>query len=284
MDRLVARMDAMGTPACVGLDPVFERLPDACTEGSEVEAIERFSLGVIEAVAGVVPVVKPQSACFERYGSAGWAALELVVNAAREAGLFVMLDAKRGDISTSAQHYARSAARLGADAVTVSPYLGMSAVEPFLESGLVVFALCRTSNPDSNVIQAERLACGDTVAEHVATMLNELGSRWMGERGISAVGAVVGATKAEECASLRKRMPDTMFLAPGIGAQGASAADIAPLSRSDRSSIGSAGLMPSASRSVIYPGIDSANDGSWTQSITDAASAFAQDAKAAALG
>lgn len=277
-------MDAMGTPACVGLDPVFERLPEACMVGSEVEAIERFSLGVIQAVTGVVPVVKPQSACFERYGSAGWAALERVVSSARDAGLFVLLDAKRGDISTSAQHYARSAARLGADAVTVSPYLGMSAIEPFLEAGLVVFALCRTSNPDSHALQAERLASGATVAEHVATMLSELGSQWLGHRGISAVGAVVGATKADECASLRARMPGTMFLAPGIGAQGASAADIAQLRRQDGGTVGTACLMPSASRSVLYPPARSADTSDWKQAITQATRAFATEASAAAMG
>jgi len=279
MDRLVDRMDKLATYACVGLDPVIEKLPPSLTDSHDaIGSIERFSMGVVEAVAGQVPVLKVQSACFERYGSAGWAAMERVVVSARSAGLWVLLDAKRGDISTSASHYAHAAASLGADAITVNPYMGPSSIEPFLEAGLAVFALCRTSNPDSDVLQSAVLEDGSTVAEHVASMLDEIGTRWMGTRGLSALGAVVGATQTQSAQPLRQRMPNTMFLLPGIGAQGANASDVATLRRSGETGSG-AGLLPTASRSVLYPktiGDD------WKSAISEAAKTFAAQAASAA--
>jgi len=280
IDRLVERMDRAGTPACVGLDPVVERLPAALSGWTPVERVARFSLGVIEAIAPHVPVVKVQAACYERYGSTGWSVLERVVKAARQAGLFVILDAKRGDIATSAEHYAQAAAAVGADAITVNPYLGPSGIIPFLEHGLVVFALVRTSNPDSDVLQQARLQDGSTVAEIVALMLHEVGEQAVGSRGISALGAVVGATKADASASLRDRMPDAMFLTPGIGAQGATTQDAARLCRASRSSVGDAGLLPTASRSVLYPEGQSAGHG-WQREIAEAAMVFAKQAQAA---
>lgn len=279
MDRLVDRMDELATPACVGLDPVIEKLPPSLTESYDaVSSIERFSIGVVEAVGGQVPVLKVQSACFERYGSAGWAAMERVVVCARDAGLWVLLDAKRGDIATSASHYAHAAVSLGVDAITVNPYLGPSSIEPFLEAGLAVFALCRTSNPDSDVLQAAVLDDGSTVAEHVGSMLDEIGSRWMGNRGLSALGAVVGATQTQSAQSLRQRMPNTMFLMPGIGAQGASVSDVATLRRSVETGSRS-GLMPTASRSVLYPKTGTSD---WIAAISQAARTFAAQAASAA--
>ncbi len=279
MDRLASIMDACCTPACVGIDPDWDRLPESlratCGE-DHARAIEAFSLDVVAAVAGTVPAVKLQSACFERYASRGWAAMERVVEAARAAGLWVLLDAKRGDISTSARHYAASAVDLGADGITVNPYLGPSAIEPFLEAGLAVFALCRTSNPDSDELQATRLDEGMSVAERVAEMLAAIGQRWMGFSGLSALGAVVGATKMADALTLRGRMPCQMLLTPGIGAQGASTADIARLARPGARSLGSLGVMPTASRSVIYA---SAEDGqSWQEAVAIAARALATEA------
>jgi len=203
----------------------------------------------VEAVADVVPAVKLQSACFERYGAPGWAALELAGAEARERGLLVILDAKRGDIGISATHYAAAAAALGAHALTVNAYLGPETVEPYLEAGLGVFVLVRTSNPDSDAVQSSPLEDGRTVAEMMADLVTTLGASRRGERGLSDVGAVVAATKPADAASLRARMPDTPFLVPGFGAQGGSSETIRGLRRP----AGDGGLLVSASRSVIYP-------------------------------
>ena len=278
VDALCDRMIALGTPACVGLDPVAEKLPpeirQATSHATPLDGIERFCLGVIEAIAPRVPVVKVQAACFERYGSPGWACLERVIDAARTAGLFVLLDAKRGDISTSAEHYAQAAVAVGAHGITVNPYLGPSGIAPFLHAGLVVFALVRTSNPDSDVLQQARLATGETVAEHVAGMVHGLGESWIGRHGLSALGAVVGATKIESAVQLRQQLPNAIFLTPGIGAQGASVSDTRSLCRAgQQGNPGGAGLLPTASRSVLYP--EAGGSGDWQQRIATAATEFA---------
>ncbi len=259
IDRLAALIDERRAPLCVGLDPVVERIPEAIrTHREPAAALEAFSRGVIEAVEGVACAVKPQAACFERWGSPGFAALERTIWAAREAGLFVLLDAKRGDIGTSAAHYAASATAMGADAVTVNAYLGPSGIRPFLDAGLAVFALVRTSNPDSDAIQASTLRDGRTVAERVAETIAQLGAEYRGANGLSALGAVVGATKTDATAkpspsALRAAMPDQVFLTPGIGAQGASPEDLRPLARPGAATPGALGLLATASRSVTYP-------------------------------
>ncbi len=259
IDTLCDLIDERRAPLCVGLDPVVERIPDAIrTHREPAAALEAFSRGVIEAVEGVAAAVKPQAACFERWGSPGFAALERTIWAAREAGLFVLLDAKRGDIGTSAAHYAASASAMGAHAVTVNAYLGPSGIRPFLDAGLAVFALVRTSNPDSDAIQASTLTDGRTVAERVAETIAELGAEYRGTRGLSALGAVVGATKTGSTArptpaALRAAMPDQVFLNPGIGAQGAGPEDLRPLARSNATTLSALGLLATASRSVTYP-------------------------------
>lgn len=275
-DRLVAAIDQRGTPACVGLDPVVERLP-AGLSGEPADAIGSFCLGVIDAVGDVVPVVKPQSACFERYGSAGLKALEMVVSRARELGLLVVLDAKRGDIGASAAHYAAGVAALGADAVTVNAYLGPSGVQPFIEAGLGVFCLVRTSNPDSDEVQAPRLETGETVAERMASMVAALGSGRVGAAGLSSVGAVVGATKAAaDGRRLRELLPDAPLLVPGIGAQGGTVEAVRGLLRVNAGTPGAAGVLVTASRSVLYP--RAAGAPSWTGAVGAAARRFACDA------
>lgn len=269
-DRLDAAIAAIGSPACVGLDPSPERLPREFAGLPPPDAAERFCLGVIEACAGVVPAVKPQSACFERFGSDGVRALERVCAAAASAGLVVILDAKRGDIGLSTEHYAAAAARLGAHAITVNGYLGVPAVEPFLRAGLGVFVLARTSNPEGDSIQSARLADGRRIAELVADEIAALGTRWMGRCGRSSVGAVVGATKASEARSLRGRMPDQPFLIPGYGAQGGTADDVRALLDSR-----AGGVIVNASRSVIFAFEPGASG--WTASIRAAASSFAAE-------
>ncbi|MDX9910359.1 MAG: orotidine-5'-phosphate decarboxylase [Phycisphaerales bacterium] len=281
VDRLVERVDALGTPACVGIDPVLERLPRELQGVSPADAIERFSIGIIDAVAGIAPVVKPQAAMFERYASAGWRALERVIEHARRSGLVVILDAKRGDIGSTSEHYAAAVSAIGADWVTLSPYLGASGIEPFIDAGLGVFLLVRTSNPDSDELQEARLEGGESVAERVAQMVARLGERSRGVSGLSSVGAVVGATKAGDAGSrLRARMPDQMFLVPGVGAQGGSIADVRTMVRAHASSAGMLGVVVNASRSVIYPSdLDSSGAG-WRDAIARAARSFADELRA----
>ncbi|CAG1000136.1 orotidine-5'-phosphate decarboxylase [Phycisphaerales bacterium] len=266
-DRLDAAMRKAGSPGvgvCVGLDPVLENLPETLrvTHHEPLRAISEFGSGVLRAVAGVVPAVKFQSACYERYGSKGVAVLEQHALEAATLGLTVVLDAKRGDIGISANHYAAAAAKLGAHAVTVSGYLGPSGVAPFLEAGLGVFVLVRTSNPDSDAVQSHALADGRTVAGMMADLVKDLGAGRMGECGLSAAGAVVGATKSAEGAALRARMPDQVFLVPGYGAQGGTAEDIRALLRPDRR-----GVLVTASRSIIY----AKGERSWIDNIAAAA-------------
>lgn len=273
-DRLAAAIDSAGAPACVGLDPVVEKLPASIREGAgAVEGIALYSMRVIEAIAGVVPVVKPQSACFERYGAAGVAVLREVIAQAKRRGLIVLLDAKRGDIGISAEHYAAAALEddgHGADAVTVSGYLGADTVEPFVRDGKGVFVLVRTSNPGSDGVQSQKLADGRTVGEMMADLVAGMGRTRMGSRGLSDIGAVVGATKAADGRSLRAHMPDQVFLVPGYGAQGGTLEDVRQLVRAGAKSAGELGVLVTASRSVIY----AFKGEGWVEEVREAAEGF----------
>jgi len=214
----------------VGLDPFTDRVADP----------ETFCRGIVDAVAPYAVAVKPQSAFFEARGSEGVRAFESVCDHAREAGLLVIADVKRGDIGTTAEAYV-DAVRPHADAATVNPYLGTDAIEPWLEAcreGFGIFVLVKTSNPGSRDLQDALLADGRRVWELVA----ELVGRW--GREAPSVGAVVGATYPDELETARRLLPQTPFLLPGVGAQGATAADCAPAFP---------GLaLVSASRSVIF--------------------------------
>jgi orotidine-5'-phosphate decarboxylase len=280
MDRLVAAIDRVGSPVCVGLDPVLESLPDTvrARHHEPLAAIAEFGREILTATSGVVPAVKFQSACYERYGSAGVAVLEEHIHKAAGMGLFVVLDAKRGDIGTTSAHYAASAKRAGAHAITVNAYLGQSGLTPFLDAGLAIFCLVRTSNPDSDTIQGQRLADGRTVGELLADSVATLGAASRGERGLSNVGAVVGATKSAEATSLRARMPDQVLLIPGYGAQGGTADDIRGMVRPTRSRerIGESGVLVTASRSVIYAKPSDASE-TWNAAVTRAARQFANE-------
>lgn len=277
------------TPACVGLDPVLERLPAPirAEHWEPTRAIEHFCRGVLDAlVEGSTPtisIVKPQAACFERYGSLGWGVLERTVRHARDLGLLVILDAKRGDIGVSADHYAAAASGLGAHAITVNGYLGPETVEPYLAAGLGVFLLVRTSNPGSDVVQSHRLADGRTVAEMMADHAHALaGTLTAPATGgpaqvpppLSAVGAVVGATKADEGPELRRRLPDTPLLVPGYGAQGGTAEDVRRLIRPGARTSSEAGVIVNSSRGVLYPGASAA---AWQPAVAAAAHALVAD-------
>ena len=198
---------------------------------------------------------------------------------ARDAGLVVILDAKRGDIGTSSAHYAAAAAGMGAHWVTVSPYLGASGVEPFLDEGLGVFVLVRTSNPDSEEIQAARLESGASVSAHVASIVARVGAARVGASGVSGVGAVVGATKAVDVgAALRAAMPDQPLLIPGVGAQGGSASDVRSLVRAGASG-GRAGVVVNASRSVLYAPPERGE--TWQGAVARSARALASELRGA---
>ena len=254
-DRLLAAVGRVGSPVCVGIDPAYDRLPDELKNGDEVAAIEAFGLGIVEAVAGRVPAVKPQIAYFERYGSAGVAAYEKVVTAAQKAGLIVIGDVKRNDIGSTAAAYAAGhmSTENAPDAITVNGYFGADGLKPFVDTaadtGKGIFVLVRTSNASAAAIQDFADAGGKKFYEHVAEQVAKIGSgeRLIGESGYSCVGAVVGATYPDEARRLREIMPQQIFLVPGYGAQGATADDCAASFKSDGT-----GAIVNASRSVIY--------------------------------
>jgi orotidine-5'-phosphate decarboxylase len=274
-DRLCEAVRKKGNPLCVGLDPRWESLPDeirhrhgGSTLNSIAAAFEEFCLRVLDIVADLVPVVKPQSAFFEMCGPAGLVALQHVLQRARQKGVLTILDSKRGDIASTAAAYAEAAlggVSIGgqrfsvwdADAITVNPYLGRDAVEPFLQaarrSGNGVFVLVRTSNPGAGLFQdLEVRKAGEEktrpLYQHVAEAVRAGSRENLGSRGYGDVGAVVGATYPAELAALRAAMPEVLFLVPGFGAQGGAASDVTPSLRAD-----GLGAVINSSRGITFP-------------------------------
>ena len=230
VERLGDAVIAGAAPACVGLDPRIDGLPAAVAPGAApAERIVAFHREILPLLAAHVPVVKPNIAFFEAFGAAGFGAYEETCRLARAAGLLVVGDIKRGDIGSTAEAYARVHLDL-ADAVTLHPYLGRDAVDPFLDrcrdEGRGVFVLVRTSNPGSATIQELRTPAG-SVAEVVADAVDRWGADMVDAHGFSSVGAVVGATQATQLAVLRARMPRAWILIPGVGAQGGRTEDLA---------------------------------------------------------
>jgi len=239
-DRLAAAVERKGAPLCVGLDPDPALMPEGV-------GVAEFCRGIVDAVAEVAVAVKPQAAFFEAHGATGWAELVEVCGYAREAGLLVIADGKRGDVPSTARAYAAAFAPL-ADAVTVNPYLGEDSLEPFFaHDGLGVLALVKTSNPGSADIQDLPLEDGRPVWQHVAGLVDRWGADLIGDSGLSSVGAVVGATHPEVLETVRSLMPNAVLLLPGVGAQGGRPEDLAPAFAA-----GPASALPSASRSVLY--------------------------------
>ncbi|WP_326600135.1 orotidine-5'-phosphate decarboxylase [Streptomyces sp. NBC_01803] len=247
--RLRRAMDEHG-PLCVGIDPH----PALLTEwglGDDVGGLERFAMTVVEALAGRVAALKPQSAFFERFGSRGVAVLERAVADARSAGTLVVMDVKRGDIGSTMAAYAGAyldkGAPLFSDAVTLSPYLGFGSLRPALDlaraNGAGVFVLALTSNPEGAEVQRAVTAGGTPVAQVV---LDRLAAENAGAEPLGSFGAVVGATLAEAGADLDINGP---LLAPGLGAQGATAAD---LPRVFGDAVGN--VLPAVSRGVLRHG------------------------------
>jgi orotidine-5'-phosphate decarboxylase len=247
-DRLAAEVERKRSQLVVGLDPMPDLMPVELRGD-----IARFCCGLVDAVAPHAVAVKPQLAFFEVLGPSGLAAFDEVCLYARRAGLLVIADGKRGDIGSTARAYAE--AYLGgdlprADALTVNPYLGREGLEPFLAAvrrhGAGLFALVKTSNAGADV-QDVTLSDGRPLWHHIASLVAEWGEELVGEVGLSSVGAVVGATHPRAVAEARRLMPQTVFLLPGVGAQGASVDDLARAFQS-----GPASAVVTASRSVDY--------------------------------
>jgi orotidine-5'-phosphate decarboxylase len=249
--RLRRAMDTRG-PLCVGIDP-HASLLTGWGLGDDIAGLERFTRTVVEALAGRVAVLKPQSAFFERFGSRGIAVLETAVAEARAAGALVLMDAKRGDIGSTMGAYAATYlakdSPLFSDAVTVSPYLGFGSLRPALDaavlSGAGVFVLALTSNPEGAEVQRSTVADGRSLAQ---LMLDRMAAENEGVVPLGSVGAVVGATLGDAKVRLDINGP---LLAPGIGAQGATPADLPAVFGS---AVGN--VLPSVSRGVLRHGPD----------------------------
>jgi orotidine-5'-phosphate decarboxylase len=268
-DRLAEAVRSRESQVVLGLDPDPARLwASAASDPPGQDAAERAGHAVaahceaaIEAVGPACVAVKPQLACFERFGAAGRAALQRAVDAARAQGLLVIADAKRGDISVSARAYADAllggvstpfgdVQGLGADAVTVNPLLGRDSIGPFVDvagrHGAGLFVLVRTSNPGAADVQDLELADGGPLWERLARLVARAGAARVGAAGLSDVGAVVGATEPAHLERARQLMPTAVFLLPGVGAQGGRVADLATAFSAGRAS----GLV-TASRGIV---------------------------------
>lgn len=268
--------------ACVGLDPTPDMIPPALaaealdrhgdTEEAVAAAYVAFNEAIIEAIAGHCVAVKPQVACYEAYGPAGWSALRTTIANARAAGLVVVADGKRGDIGSTSRWYRRAffgdAPGLSgspltvprADWLTVNGYLGSDNITPFLDGpagSLGLFVLVKTSNPASGELQDTASDTG-TVASTMADLVREWGADRRGGSGLSDIGAVVGATYPSEAVELRRRMPDTLFLVPGFGAQGGDAADALAGARPDGT-----GVLISSSRGITAAWRDAGDGADW---------------------
>ena len=240
--RLTAAIQSKGTPACIGLDPKASALPPALLQNISAsenaqphqlaEIYLQFCKGVIDVVAPLVPIVKPQLAYFEALGPEGTTALAEVIAYAHEKELLVLADGKRGDIGSTAEAYAAGwlAGPWAADALTVNPYLGLDSIEPFIKRATTtnagIFVLVKTSNPGGKDFQDLKVDQSH-VYDHVAKGVEAIAIQTAGDQQYGAVGAVVGATWPEQLTALRNAMPHTWILIPGFGHQGGTAAGVA---------------------------------------------------------
>lgn len=275
-DTLQASIDRTSSIAVVGLDPRPALIPPALRDAAlkrhgdtrlaVAHAFAAFNRGLLHAIQGACCAVKPQVACYEAYGAPGIQALEETISEANRLGIPVIVDGKRNDIGSTAEHYAQawlgSAPGFGGalpagprgDWLTVNAYLGSDGVTPFLSAG-GVFVLVKTSNKGSGEFQGLKLADGSANMEAMARLVAGWGAARRGASGLNDVGAVVGATYPAEAKRLRELMPDTVFLVPGYGAQGGSAADALAGLRAD-----GRGCVVNSSRAII---------GAWEKAKTD---------------
>jgi orotidine-5'-phosphate decarboxylase len=270
-DRLLDAIDAKGAPICLGIDPIFEMLPEAVagdarrqrerSRETELDAIFAFTTSILRIFAPLVPCVKFQSAYFEKYFWEGVEAYYSLIGEASELGLLVIGDVKRGDIGSTASAYAEAHladANLQdedlviPDAITVNPFCGFDTLDPFVTTAKHhakgLFVLVRTSNPGSAELQDVALADGRTWSQMLAEKLAAIASdrALLGAHGFSSIGAVVGATQPHTMLSLRRRLPQSIFLLPGYGAQGATG----EMTRA--AFVDGRGALVSASRSILY--------------------------------
>lgn len=282
-DALAQKVRDAGNPCCVGIDPHMGLLPKSLADRPINDRLVYWGCGVVDAVANHVVAVKPQSAFFEAHGHEGMEALRSIITHARLKGLHVVLDAKRGDIGSTAKAYAHAGLHpegpLNADSMTVSPYLGPESLTPFLdvckEHGKGIWALVRTSNPGAELWQ-----CNDRPSEHlapayrIADWIEQVNSEYLlGKHGLGPVGAVVAATlTAHEVEALRSIMRSTWFLVPGYGAQGATAENLRGHFRMD----GLGALVVSA-RGVLFSPDKKPEGDDWKERVAERAAAFAAD-------
>lgn len=301
-DRLIAAAQLKRSPTCVGIDPDYSKLPASISGHREMndpddseaalDAILEFSRQILKIVAPYVPAVKINTAFFERYYSQGVEGYYELLQDAAKLNLIVIGDCKRGDVGNTADMYARSALSdpdfsnlddmVGPDAITVNGYAGLDGVKPFIdvarEEQKGVFVWVRASNPSADVIQEARLESGLTVCEHIAQQVASWGAGdgLIGRNGYSTVGAVVAAKSKEATARMRELMPQSIFLIPGYGAQGGTAADVVPAFKSDGT-----GALVTASRSVIYaysdPKYSAQFPDSWEKCVEQACKDFVAD-------
>ena len=300
-DRLCEAVKSKRSPLVVGLDPRWEKLPsqlrgssDCASPADQARAFETFCRDVIDAVAEYTPAVKPQAACFEALGPEGMGALARVIQHARKADLLVLLDGKRNDIGVTAESYAKAylgrESAWGSDALTVSPYLGEDSLQPFIETAerqdAGVFVLVKTSNHGGHIFQdlttitENDVHTSTPLYRRVAALVEEFACATKGDSGYGCVGAVVGATYPDQIAELRIAMPSAIILAPGLGAQGGKAADVAA-AFDDRG----LGCIVNSSRGVIYaddnPQYSAQASKSWQAAVAAAAEYTAAALRAA---
>lgn len=269
IDRLISQIEATQNPTVVGLDPTYAMIPSFIKEemletyGKTPKAVAemfiRFNKGILDEVSTLIPAVKPQIAMYEQYGLEGLRAYIETVAYAKEKGLVVIGDIKRGDIASTAAAYAGHIAGVQIegehfdlwqeDAVTLNPYMGFDGIEPFIaacnEQDRGLFILVKTSNPSGVEIQ-DLMVNGLPVYDYSADLVSKWGELTMGTKGYSRIGAVVGATYKEQGIELRKRMPHTFFLVPGYGAQGGKAEDL-----KDYFDTNGSGIIVNSSRGII---------------------------------
>ncbi|MCL2452010.1 orotidine-5'-phosphate decarboxylase [Candidatus Saccharibacteria bacterium] len=269
-NRLIAKIIETKNPTVVGLDPTLDYIPAEIKEGAfeahgrtlegAAEAFLNFNKALIDAVYDVVPAVKPQAAFYEKYGWPGMRALSETIAYAKSKGLFVIVDAKRGDIGSTMEAYAdawlgtaevegASFTAFGCDAITVNGYLGSDGIKPMIEvcreQDKAIFVLAKTSNPSAGELQDMKID-GKTVYETMASLCDSLGESLPGEHGYHGVGVVVGATYPEQLVELRQKFPRIFFLVPGYGAQGGGGKSVAGAFDKD-----GLGAVVNASRSLM---------------------------------
>jgi orotidine-5'-phosphate decarboxylase len=268
MDTLFDAVALRG-PVCVGLDTALDYIPQKALRqaGSPSAALLAFNKAIIEATSSACACYKVQIAYYEEHGIEGLRAYAETLRHIRKLGLPVIADIKRGDIADTAARYAKAHldGEFEADFVTLSPYMGMDSLDPWLEyvgkKGKGLFVLMRTSNKGMRDFEYRELAGGGRLYDAVGDKIQALATQYRGARGYGAVGAVVGCTEREEAAAIRASRPEVFFLIPGYGAQGGAAADAALLLRD-----GNGGIV-NASRSILK---------AW-QTLPDAANKPEQD-------